>query len=265
MNQVVHKLLDSTAMTLADRRQVVCNISSESADREGDIVVQEGIETATFMRLGGTTLWQHDPAQPIAKTIRIGIVNGRTRATVQFPRAGVSAKADEVFDLIAAGIINATSMGFLPKEWTPIDPREPWGAKRFLRVELLELSFVSIPANTDAAIIERSYRKSGRVLSGENAAALAELRKCLDKGERCHLDGMDSLSDAAEHFHKARKHAAAIALAAGHGEDPDFELAAEVAERKRMVEVFALAAEPIDPEDAVRRRMVDVLGLAVAP
>lgn len=141
---------------LASKRQVVVNCSAEDPDRAGDVVVQKGIDIGSFMDIGGTVLWQHDPNQPIAKAIEMGIVDGKMRALVQFPEPNVSAKADEIYGLIANGVVNAASIGFDPIEFEPLDPKKPFGPQRFLRIELMEFSFVSVPCAPQATIIARS-------------------------------------------------------------------------------------------------------------
>jgi uncharacterized protein len=139
------------------QRQVIVNVSDEDIDRAGDVVEQRGIDFSAFMAIGGTVLWQHDVQQPVAKCIEMGIVDGKLRAKVQFPDAGVSKKADEVYGLVKAGIINAASIGFSPRESESIDARESYGgARRFKKVELIEFSFVSVPCARGATIVARS-------------------------------------------------------------------------------------------------------------
>lgn len=146
---------------LADKRQVLVNCSSESIDRQGDIVVQSGIQTASFLKTGGTVLWNHDPALPIAKAVTIGVENNQLRALAQFPEAGISAKADEIYGLVKAGVVNSVSIGFKPLKWTPLDEKHPWDGQRFEESELMEFSFVSVPAQADATVIARSNKQTG--------------------------------------------------------------------------------------------------------
>jgi HK97 family phage prohead protease len=156
----VFKFLPSAASVdgLAEKRQVLVTCSTEGVDRQGDIIVQAGIDTSSFMRTGGTVLWQHDPDQPIAKCLSIGVENGSLKAMAQFPEAGISPKADEIYGLVRAGIINATSIGFAPLQSEPIDPKDPWAGRKYTAIELMEFSFVSVPANSEATIIARSNR-----------------------------------------------------------------------------------------------------------
>jgi HK97 family phage prohead protease len=147
---------------LADKRQVLVNCSAGGVDRQGDIVVQDGIDTANFMKTGGTVLWNHKSDTPIARALSIGVEAGQLRSLVQFPDAGVSAKADEIYGLVKAGVVSSTSIGFQGLEWEPMDPKEPWGGRKFLKCELMEFSFVSVPAMPDATVIARSNEDGGK-------------------------------------------------------------------------------------------------------
>ena len=166
--ELKHKSFGMQVENLADKRQVIVNCSAEEPDRAGDIVVQKGIDFSAFMKIGGTVLWQHDPDQPIAKALQMEIVDGRLRSLVQFPEAGVSPKADEIYGLIKNGVVNATSIGFSPTDYEPINPKEPWGPQKFNRIELMEFSFVSVPCARDATIVARSAHAGARTKDDEH-------------------------------------------------------------------------------------------------
>jgi hypothetical protein len=55
----------------------------------GDVILQDGIDYSDFMRGGGTVLWQHDANYPVARTVRLSVVNGCLTALSQFPPEGV--------------------------------------------------------------------------------------------------------------------------------------------------------------------------------
>ncbi|AID29853.2 hypothetical protein MCHK_2039 [Mesorhizobium huakuii 7653R] len=140
-------------------RQVRAVVSTGEVDRMGDIIVQAGIKLDAFRR-SPTVLWQHDADHPIAKCLSIGIEGGKLVALVQFPDAGVSAKSDEVYGLIKAGVINSTSIGFVPLKSVPLDSLKPYGGQRFTSSEMLEFSFVSVAANSSALITGRAAANS---------------------------------------------------------------------------------------------------------
>jgi phage head maturation protease len=60
--------------------------------------------------------------------------------------------ADEYCALAKSGVIKAVSVGFIPIVREPLRD----GSFRFTKWELLELSLVSVPANPNALVIERS-------------------------------------------------------------------------------------------------------------
>jgi HK97 family phage prohead protease len=153
------KFLSASTEALTATRQVKVICSTDDIDRAGEVIVQSGIDLGDY-QTNPVVLWQHDPMQPIARAVDIGLAGGKLQATVQFPDEGVSPKADEVYGLIKAGVINSTSVGFDPIESEPMDPNRPRGPQRYLKCGLMEFSFVSVPANPGASIVARSA-KSG--------------------------------------------------------------------------------------------------------
>lgn len=141
--------------------RVIC--STGDVDRAGDIVVQDGIDLTAY-RMNPIVLWGHDTGQPIAKASEIGVVDGNLMATVDFPPAGISAKADEICGLVKSGVVSAVSIGFNPIEAEPLDKANPKkGPQKYLKCELGEFSFVSVPANSGALTVARQNSASTAV------------------------------------------------------------------------------------------------------
>src|SRR5882724_11100328 len=118
----INKLLPTSTELLPDARQVKVICSTAGVDRMGDIIVQEGLDLTAY-RKNPVVLWGHDSDVPVAKAVEIGIEGGKLKATVQFPAEGVDSESDWVYGKIKAGIVNATSVGFSPEEFEPIDPK----------------------------------------------------------------------------------------------------------------------------------------------
>lgn len=136
--------------------RVIC--STEEVDRAGEVVVQNGIDLTGF-KANPIVLWQHNVDQPIAKATEIGPSDGKLMAMVEFPPAGISPKADEICGLVKSGVINAVSIGFNPLETEPMDKGNPKkGPQKYLACELAEFSFVSVPANKNALVVERQAK-----------------------------------------------------------------------------------------------------------
>lgn len=146
-----------TPTTLAEKRQVRVVCSSDAIDRAGEVVVQSGIDTTHFMALGGTVLFGHDPSQPIAKAVELSHDgSGNLCALVQFPPEGDDPNADLRYKQVLNGILNTVSIGFNPTKMAPMDPAKPRGAQKYTSVELMEFSFVTVPANRDAVVVGKS-------------------------------------------------------------------------------------------------------------
>ncbi len=158
MNRHQRLTVRADLATPENSRVVTVKCSTESLGRDNIVMMSSGIDL-TFYRDNPVWLWQHDPDCPIARAETIGVIGSNLIAKVRFPDAGESAKSDEVYALIKAGVINAASSGVDILESEPLDPSRRDGGIRIVRCELQEMSFVSIPAVPDALIIERAHRR----------------------------------------------------------------------------------------------------------
>lgn len=149
---ITRKFLPTMAKTdgLGDR-QVRVVVSTPDIDRAGDVVKAEGIDLTAY-RGNPTVLWNHNPECPVARCIEISTKSGAVEALVQFPPEGDDAEADQLYKRIKNGVVNAASIGFNPTKAEPIKG----GGLNYSSCELLEFSFVSVPANSEALIVERS-------------------------------------------------------------------------------------------------------------
>ena len=143
--------------------EVEIRMSTGALGRDGHVLVPQGAELANY-RANPIMLWQHDPFSPVANADDIRADNDAIAAKVTFVPAGISAKADEVRGLVKSGFVRAVSVGFDPIDGEPLDPKRPRGGQRFTRWELLECSFVSVPADPGALV-------TARAMEGEEGAA----------------------------------------------------------------------------------------------
>lgn len=110
-------------------------ITTENLDRYQEVISMNGWELEHY-RSNPVVLWGHDHfTLPIGKATDLRVEEGKLIAKGQF---APHAFAQEIRALYDAGIINATSVGFIEKE------RE---GNLITKAELLEFSFVSVPAN----------------------------------------------------------------------------------------------------------------------
>lgn len=138
-----YSLLEIKEMDDEDR--VITGIASTpTADRMGDVVKPEGAKFTLPIPL----LWQHRADQPIG-TVTEAKVTKRGIEIVATIAKGVSEEIDRAWGLIRSGLVRGLSIGFrgLDTEQIP----NSWGVV-FNSWEWLELSAVTIPANSEATI-----------------------------------------------------------------------------------------------------------------
>jgi len=145
----MHKLFESAdfksfmstmkANTKSDNGTFRMVISTNDVDRHGEIVVQEGLDTTRYMT-NPVVLWGHD-----SSAIPVGITDtiiretrGNKTVTIAEGRFAEHAFAQTLRKLYDAGMLKTSSIGFIPNEYE---------GNRITKAELLEWSFVSIPAN----------------------------------------------------------------------------------------------------------------------
>jgi HK97 family phage prohead protease len=124
--------------------------------RDGHILVPSGVDLTKY-RANPMVLWQHLPEEPVGRAMRVRVEGDKIVARIRFAPLGVSDVADRIRGLVKSGIITTVSVGFEPTEAEPLDPAKPRGGQRFTAWELLECSFVSVPADTGAVVTARAY------------------------------------------------------------------------------------------------------------
>jgi len=128
--------------------------SSEAIDRDGDIIMANGWELDNYEK-NPVFLWGHDHGGlPIGKALVVKVNKKLKRlefkikfAVDEYPFAAT------VYRLFKSGFLNATSVGFMIKEWEYDEDKGENGAFVFLKNELLELSAVTVPANPEALML----------------------------------------------------------------------------------------------------------------
>lgn len=142
-----YSLLDVRALDDATR-QIEGIASTPSPDRYGDVVEPLGAHFALPMAL----LWQHNAEKPVgtvefAKPTKSGIPFKAKLAKIDEP-GNLKDRVDEAWQSIKAGLVRAVSIGFRSLEHSYMEG----GGVHFQKWEWLELSLVTIPANSDAVI-----------------------------------------------------------------------------------------------------------------
>jgi HK97 family phage prohead protease len=154
---MLKRLLPATISTLDDDTVEVI-MSTGTIARDGHILVPHGAILDNY-RANPVVLFQHNANIPVARASDIRIGANDITAKITFAPLGVSADADKVRGLVKSGIINCVSVGFDPIDGDPLDPKRPYAGKRYTKWELLECSFVSVPADVGAVVTARENER----------------------------------------------------------------------------------------------------------
>lgn len=178
------------------KRQIRFIASRQEVDRDGEVIVTAGIRTGNFQK-NPIMLIDHDRSYVFGRVEALGIeqVNGADALVglASALPAGVSAAADQRYQEILAGAVNAFSIGFLPEviDREPILPQQ--AGRTYRQVDLLEVSTVTLPSCPSATVLEKGGAHSGNtVVVGSDAEvgqAVKEIREELVKVMRAHVGG----------------------------------------------------------------------------
>lgn len=142
-NKVVKALSAFTVKSFDPEQGIIRGIATTpKTDRDGDIVMPEG---AVF-ELPLPLLFNHDPNQPIGHVIEATATKAGVEIVAKVAK-DATAKIAEIWQLIKSGLVSGFSVGFRALEAEPIET-----GFKFNKWQWLELSAVTIPANTEAAI-----------------------------------------------------------------------------------------------------------------
>lgn len=160
-----------------DEIEIRGTASTPATDREGDIVEPLGAKFTLPMPL----LWQHMSLFPIGTVNEAQVSPTGIEFVARAAKAGVARHIDEARNMLRAGLVRATSIGFIPRDYEPVDEADPYGGQRFKAWEWLELSVVTIPTNQEATIHTIKQYDAACSLD-ENVRR--ELREVTEKYER---------------------------------------------------------------------------------
>ena len=196
-------------------RSVQFTISKEVVDRDGDILRASGVDFTNYMKNPVFLSFHNSREFPLGKVTKFWVEGNSVKAIVYFPpieelstnpeQASEKAKlVDFTYHCYKTGMLNAVSVGFIPKDWTEIRENGQWVGNDITKWELLEFSAVAVPANQDA-IAEavksfgdefakglvstvsktESVVKSGKRVSAETREILNRIKACGDEIEKC--------------------------------------------------------------------------------
>lgn len=128
--------------------------STNAVDRHGEIVDNNGWDMKAFKK-NPVILWAHDHTEPaigISKKTWVEGAGKKAKLMITPIFHDVTEKARAVKALVEMGVINSLSVGFKPIE-------SPDGVT-FTKNELLEVSIVNVPANSEAQMLAYKSLKS---------------------------------------------------------------------------------------------------------
>jgi hypothetical protein len=123
-------------------------MSAKAKDRDGDVVFTDGIDLTEFTK-NPICLLNHRSSDPIGTWNDIAKGSELMEGDASLGPAGTSSEIDKAAGLIGAGILRASSIGFIPKTVKRIvlEDGTPTWSFEIIECELVECSLVSIPAN----------------------------------------------------------------------------------------------------------------------
>lgn len=147
------KTFETSVRSLGPRTSAF-TISTGSRDRDGDTIDPKGWELEPYKR-NPVVLFGHDSGSlPIGKAVNIWTDSRGLHVEMQWPEKGVYPFADTVHDMVKAGFLNATSVGFLVRESRPTR-----AGLEITKAELLEFSIVNLPSNPQALVMRRGLNE----------------------------------------------------------------------------------------------------------
>jgi HK97 family phage prohead protease len=143
-----------------DARELIGMATTPAADRLNDVVEPRGAQ----FKLPLPLLWQHDSHQPIGHVTHAKVGKAGIEIIAKIAK-GVTDEIDRAWSLIKAGLVPGLSIGFKSIEHEIIPESK---GIRFTKWLWLELSAVTIPANSEATITTiRSIDTAQRAASGQ--------------------------------------------------------------------------------------------------
>ena len=143
------------------KREIEFVATRQEVDADSEVIVTRGIDLTRYLR-NPTLLLEHDRGERFGRvdSLVVQTVDGADalvcRATI-LP-GGVSPAADQAYAELLHGALGAFSIGFMAKEIDPTPILPGQSGVTYKRIELLEISAVSIPACASAVVTAKSAR-----------------------------------------------------------------------------------------------------------
>lgn len=129
--------------------------STAAVDRHGEVIDQSGWMLENYMK-NPVILFGHDYwSLPVGIATEAKVTKEGLLIKGKFASEKANPFAQQVRRLYDEKIMRAVSVGFIPLEFDPTDDR------KIIKAELLELSFVPVPANQEALTVRQLLETAG--------------------------------------------------------------------------------------------------------
>ena len=184
-----------------DQRRFTGIATAKSRDRAGDVVEPMGCQFAEEIPV----FLNHDAREVVGiarlgKPTEGGVPFVATIAKIVDPGA-LKERCDDAWQMIKTRIIRDVSIGFQPIVSEPM--RE--GGRRFLEIEILELSLVPIPAQPAAKILTTKEILAAAKAATTTAITFPEQRNEYEWPEEVNKHCVEMATGALEHITEARR------------------------------------------------------------
>lgn len=148
--------IDQAAAAAATERTIPYVLSTGAVARDGHTVNQDGWQLDAY-KANPVVCWAHDTSEPpIGRMTQIGVVGGQLRGVVEYPDRDTYAFGDTIYRLVKGRFLNAVSVSWDAIKWKHSTDRARPNGIDFLEQELMEVSQVPLPADTNAIALARA-------------------------------------------------------------------------------------------------------------
>jgi HK97 family phage prohead protease len=138
-----------------DDRTITFIGSTGDLDRDNEVLSPKGWDLKRYKK-NPVFLWSHDySSPPIGQTQKVWKEDDKLKFTVKFADADTYPFADTIFKLYNQKYLNSVSVGFSATEWKDGDPSKGEPYRTYTKMELYELSGVTVPSNYNALVEAR--------------------------------------------------------------------------------------------------------------
>ncbi|MCC6217156.1 MAG: HK97 family phage prohead protease [Polyangiaceae bacterium] len=138
--------------------------STEAVDAHGSRVLQNW--RIDRYLANPVVLWAHDSSEmPVGLASNVRVEKGRLLADIELAAEGISARADEVWMGIQAGLVRGVSVGFVPHSVRSVTEQDV-DVLELDDNELIEISLTPTPSNAEAlAQLRTAARREGQTMN----------------------------------------------------------------------------------------------------